>query len=94
MKNKVIRDNVHGYITIPEAYFARFIDTNAFQRLRFIEQTSMKCLYPSARHDRFVHSIGTFHVGRQLIQALIHNLEQYSPECYNAFTSSEWIRTI
>src|SRR5699024_3270354 len=30
-----------------------------------IEQTGMRMLYPSARHDRFIHSLGTFFLGHK-----------------------------
>lgn len=90
MSDKIIRDNVHGYIAIPDEYMKRFIDTQVFQRLRNIEQTSMRCLFPCARHDRFAHSIGTFHIGRQLIQSLINNLERDNNALYNIFKREEW----
>ncbi len=64
-KMKIFRDNVHGYIKIPVDYVKNFIDTEVFQRLRNIEQTGMRVLYPSARHDRFIHSLGTFHLGKK-----------------------------
>lgn len=41
--DKVFRDNVHGYITVPKDIVELFIDTAAFQRLRQIEQT--ECAY-------------------------------------------------
>lgn len=62
---KVFRDSVHGYIGIPEDYVRALIDTELFQRLREIEQTGMRVLYPAARHDRFVHSLGVYHLGRK-----------------------------
>ena len=39
------------------------IDTAGFQRLRRIIQTSYSPLYSSAVHNRFVHSMGVFHLG-------------------------------
>lgn len=90
MGDKIIRDSIHGYIAVPETYMKKFIDTEPFQRLRSIEQTSMRCLYPCARHDRFTHSIGTFHLGRKLIGALKKNLSKFNIECYHAFSSDEW----
>ncbi|MCL2135761.1 MAG: HD domain-containing protein [Candidatus Bathyarchaeota archaeon] len=64
MKTKIIKDAVHGYIQVEEPYW-RVIDTAEFQRLKWVEQTSFRGLYPSARHDRFVHSIGTYHLGQK-----------------------------
>ena len=69
-KCKRIMDSVHGYITIPETYCDCILDTPFFQRLRRIEQTSARTLFPSARHDRFIHSLGVFHLGYRLCQSL------------------------
>lgn len=69
-KCKRIMDSVHGYITIPEDYCDNILDTPYFQRLRRIEQTSVRTLFPSARHDRFIHSLGVFHLGNRLCQCL------------------------
>lgn len=80
MKNKLIRDSVHGYIEIPSIIINRIIDTAIFQRLRRIEQTSMNALYPSAHHDRFMHSIGVYHLGKMAIRGLIENIK--SEELY------------
>lgn len=60
---KIFRDPIYGYISIPKEYCNDIIDTAIFQRLRRIEQTGMRTLYPSAHHDRFAHSIGVFHLG-------------------------------
>lgn len=73
-KTKIFRDTVHGYISVPEEYVSAFIDTDVFQRLRNIEQTGMRVLYPSARHDRFIHSLGTFYLGNKAINCLRNNL--------------------
>ena len=54
---KIFRDTIHGYIEIEKDIVNSIIDTALFQRLRRIEQTSMRCLYPAARHDRFIHAI-------------------------------------
>ena len=66
LKVKSIKDNIHGYIELDEKYW-KVIDTPEFQRLKWIEQTSYRVLYPSARHDRFVHSIGTFQLGKMAL---------------------------
>lgn len=58
-----IHDTVHGYITLPWEYAVRFVDTPQFQRLRRIEQSAVRSLFPTARHDRFTHSLGVYHVG-------------------------------
>jgi HD superfamily phosphohydrolase len=67
---KLIRDVIHGYIEVDEAHISGFIDTPLFQRLRRIEQTSMRCLYPCAHHDRFIHSLGVYHLAKRVIAAM------------------------
>ena len=54
MKN--ILDTVHGHILISEEYLEKIIDAADFQCLRRIEQSPILSVYPSARHDRFIHS--------------------------------------
>lgn len=63
-KVKKFRDTIHGYIEIPDIIVSCIIDTEQFQRLRYIEQTSMRPLYPAARHDRFIHSLGVYWLGK------------------------------
>lgn len=72
MKIKSIKDAIHGYIRLEEPFW-RIIDTAEFQRLKWIEQTSYRVLYPSARHDRFIHSIGVYHLGQKAIQGFLNN---------------------
>lgn len=88
---KIFRDNVHGYISVPEEYVSAFIDTDVFQRLRNIEQTGMRVLYPSARHDRFIHSLGTFYLGNKAFNCLRNNLksdlENGKNEYYSVYDS-------
>lgn len=67
---KLFLDTVHGYILVPEDYCDRLIDTPHFQRLRRIEQSSARSLFPCARHDRFVHSLGVFHIGRRILKSI------------------------
>lgn len=73
-------DSVHGYIKIPVDYCNRIIDTVYFQRLRRIEQTSGRSLFPSARHDRFIHSLGVFHLGCQILDAIDMNIPKEDNE--------------
>lgn len=72
MRQKRILDSVHGNIYVDEIYFHHLIDTPEFQRLRRIEQTSIRSIFPSARHDRFIHSIGVYHIGT-LFTSQLHN---------------------
>lgn len=75
-KDKIFHDTVHGNIRISEDYCKRIIDTLLFQRLRRIEQSSVRSLYPCARHDRFIHSIGVYHVGTRIVDWVEQNTKQ------------------
>ena len=61
--DKKIKDPIYGYVKIPVEYMEEIIDKAELQRLRRILQTSYSPLYSSAIHNRFVHSIGVFHLG-------------------------------
>ncbi len=74
MEYKWIKDTVHGYIKI-EKDFLKIVNTPEFQRLKWIEQGSFRVLYPSARHDRFIHSLGVFGIARECFESLMENLK-------------------
>nr|WP_206203375.1 MULTISPECIES: HD domain-containing protein [unclassified Thermococcus] len=87
---KVIRDAIHGDIVLDE-FALRIVDTPEFQRLRRITQLGLAYLaYPSARHTRFEHSLGTFWLAKKIAEnnrdtvegavayaALLHDLGHY-----------------
>ncbi len=75
MSAKIIRDPIHGYISI-EPIYLRVINSPEFQRLKNIEQGSFRVLYPAARHDRFIHSLGTFHLATKFAQHFIDNIKE------------------
>lgn len=79
-KEKIFRCPVHGYVTIPNDLCEAFVDTPIFQRLKYIEQTNMRPLYPSAHHNRFVHSVGVYHLARNTYSYLENNSRSLS-EC-------------
>lgn len=68
---KSFRDSVHGYISVPKCFVEHLIDNDWFQRLRNIDQTGMRILYPNARHDRFSHSLGVFYLGQKAVDSLL-----------------------
>lgn len=76
---KTFKDSVHGYINIPVCFVNHIIDTDYFQRLRGIDQTGMRVLYPNAKHDRFGHSLGVFYLGNKAVDVLLNN---FSSEIY------------
>ena len=76
---KVIRDSVHGNIELDKSFVEYILDTPYFQRLRRIEQTSVRAIYPCARHDRFTHSLGVYHVGTKIANHLRSQIEKIKP---------------
>lgn len=75
MSMKIIKDSIHGYISLDPIY-SHIIDSPEFQRLKNIEQGSFRVLYPAARHDRFIHSLGTFHLATMFAQHFIDNIKE------------------
>lgn len=75
MKN--IRDSVHGNIIVDTKFIKTILDTPAFQRLRRVEQTAIRSIYPSARHDRFIHSLGVYHIGSLIVNHMRSEFHQW-----------------
>jgi len=74
----VVRDPVHGdvHLTALERWV---IDRPEFQRLRNVAQLGLTVVaYPGALHNRFLHSIGTLHVGALMISTCNANASLYS----------------
>ena len=83
---KQLKDPVYGYINVDDEYIP-LIDTAEFQRLRNIRQTGYQALYPSALHNRFVHSFGVFHLGEKAFNCFKKNVcENDFPE----YRSANW----
>lgn len=83
-------DAVHGFILIPKIYCEKIIDTPLFQRLKRIEQTSTRSIFPCAHHDRFVHSIGTFHIGSKIFHYLkLNTTNDFNGEIINHINYSD-----
>ncbi|MCH7908492.1 MAG: HD domain-containing protein [Candidatus Hydrogenedentes bacterium] len=72
-RGQVIRDPLWNTIRLdPTA--VRIIDTQAFQRLRYIKQLGFTHLvYPGATHTRFGHAVGVYHLA---VTALRHLRER------------------
>jgi HD superfamily phosphohydrolase len=69
-KSVLIRDPIHGYITLNEIEFA-LVNTRAFQRLRHIRQLGLTDqVFPGATHTRFSHSLGVMHLAQRMLERL------------------------
>jgi HD superfamily phosphohydrolase len=69
----VVRDVVHGYVSFDDDDRA-IIDTSIVQRLRYIRQNDVAFLvYPSLNTTRFEHSLGVFHVARQIAHSALES---------------------
>ena len=70
---KIINDPVFGFIKIPKGLLYNVVENPLFQRLNRINQLGLaSVVYPGARHTRFQHSLGAFH----LMSEAILNLQQ------------------
>jgi HD superfamily phosphohydrolase len=66
----LIYDSIHGYIKLNQLATS-IVDTPVFQRLRNIHQTGVLYLvFPTANHNRFEHSIGTYYLARKIIEKI------------------------
>lgn len=84
---KQIKDPVYGYVDIDDIYI-QLINTPEFQRLRNVVQTSYQALYPSALHNRFVHSIGVFHLGERAFSCFKSNVTK----AFEDYKRRDWER--
>lgn len=73
---KQFKDPIYGYVKIPASYVNNIIDSAEFQRLRRIVQTSYSPLYSAAVHNRFIHSIGVYHLGTIAAKSVFADLEK------------------
>lgn len=77
MKSKIIRDPIHDVIDV-EGKILELVDSRAFQRLRSIKQLGVASLvYPSAEHSRFTHSLGVYHIAKQILQQIKGKQEEH-----------------
>lgn len=84
---KQFKDPIYGYVEVETRYIP-IINSAEFQRLRSIRQTGYASLYPSALHNRFVHSLGVFHLGKKAVNSLRVNIGEQLGEDFNI--TYEW----
>lgn len=69
--SKIINDPVFGFINIPRGLLLDIVKHPLMQRLTRINQLGLaSVVYPGARHSRFQHSIGAFHLMSEAITSL------------------------
>jgi hypothetical protein len=85
---KTVRDAVHGDIHLPAEYLP-LLDAREMQRLRGVKQLGTAFhVYPSARHTRFEHCLGAYHMAVRLSDRLRRN-HRADPDVAAAFTPEE-----
>ena len=67
---EILRDPLWNSIRVDELTL-RLIDTDSFQRLRYVRQLGLAYLvYPGATHTRFEHAVGAYHLARRTLALL------------------------
>ncbi len=80
MAAKFLKDPIYGYVKIEGDIFLDVIDSPNFQRLRNVRQTSYAPLYSASIHNRFIHSIGVFHLGKIAFKAFKKSVQEKFPQ--------------
>src|SRR5215213_4178184 len=71
MRFEILRDPIWNNIRVDELTL-RLIDTDTFQRLRYVRQLGLAYLvYPGATHTRFEHAVGTYHLARGTLATMV-----------------------
>ena len=69
--HKIINDPVFGFIKIPRGLLYNIVEHPLMQRLNRINQLGLaSVVYPGARHTRFQHSLGAFHLTSEAVMTL------------------------
>jgi len=87
MHEKLVRDAIHGDISLSTKTEIPLIDTPEMQRLRGIKQLGTASLvYPSAVHTRFEHSLGTCFLASRIMNTMEEQqgTSLFTPEQKNA----------
>ncbi len=70
-EHKIINDPVFGFIKIKRGLLYDIVQHPLFQRLNRINQLGLaSVVYPGARHTRFQHSLGAFHLMSEAVKSL------------------------
>jgi len=78
----VIRDPVHGYLSVA-AHERLVVDHPITQRLRRITQTGLaEFVFPEARSSRFVHSLGAMHLASRFLISAVENADERAASAF------------
>jgi HD superfamily phosphohydrolase len=95
-----LRDPIHGFIQMDSSE-RRVLDSQAFQRLRFIHQLGMTYLvYPGATHMRFEHSLGVMELAGRVFDIItspqnVHPcVKQWLPQLDDPQTLAYWRKVL
>jgi uncharacterized protein len=70
-KKKIVNDPLYGFISIQTELAFEIIQHPLFQRLRHISQLGLAhFVYPGAKHSRFQHALGAYHLMGKAIESL------------------------
>ena len=73
----LFREVLYNYIELTDIEVKAVVDTEVFQRLRYLHQTQLaRFVYPSADHTRFQHSLGVAYLMSQFMEQYIKELEE------------------
>jgi HD superfamily phosphohydrolase len=73
---RVIKEPIHDYIGVSELEHA-LINDPLFLRLQHISQNGLAYLtYPNNRTSRFIHSLGTMHIGGEMTVGVINSADR------------------
>lgn len=72
---KVVKDLVHGYISIDETA-QKCIDTPSFQRLHRVKQLTCNLLFPSVNHTRYEHSLGVMKLACDFFDTIKEKIQE------------------
>jgi HD superfamily phosphohydrolase len=80
-KKKIINDPLYGFVSVPNRLIFEVIEHPYFQRLRHISQLGLaQFVYPGARHTRFQHALGAYHLMTRALEGLREKGVVISPE--------------
>jgi HD superfamily phosphohydrolase len=80
-KKKIINDPLYGFVSVPNRLIFEVIEHPYFQRLRHISQLGLaQFVYPGARHTRFQHALGAYHLMTRALDNLREKGVSISPE--------------